>query len=139
MQKYIKITSKRKTAIKKARKVKKETTWSSAKNAWKIHLKANQNHNTSSNEVTFKLYDLDDGENWNDANKTLLGTKVISGTAKATVMVGDFQDLTTTGASGTNVFQAGDLIGISLQNSQNLNITTKYIWSFVFELDFNSY
>ena len=104
-----------------------------------IHLKANQNHNTSSNEITFKLYDLDDGENWNDANKTLLGTKVISGTAKATVMVGDFQDLTTTGASGTNVFQAGDLIGISLQNSQNLNITTKYIWSFVFELDFNSY
>ena len=105
----------------------------------KIHLKTNQNHNTSSNEVTFKLYDLDDGENWNDANKTLLGTKVISGTAKATVMVADFQDLTTTGASGTNAFQAGDLIGISLQNSQNLNITTKYVWSFVFELDFNSY
>ena len=105
----------------------------------KIHLKANQNHNTSSNEVTFKLYDLDDGENWNDANKSLLGTKVISGTAKATVMVADFQDLTTTGASGTNAFQAGDLIGISLQNSQNLNITTKYVWSFVFELDFNSY
>ena len=105
----------------------------------KIHLKANQNHNTSSNEITFKLYDLDDGENWNDANKTLLGTKVISGTAKATVMVADFQDLTTTGASGTNAFQAGDLIGISLQNSQNLNVTTKYVWTFVFELDFNSY
>ena len=105
----------------------------------KIHLKANQNHNTSSNEITFKLYDLDDGENWNDANKTLLGTKVISGTAKATVMIADFQDLTTTGASGTNAFQAGDLIGISLQNSQNLNITTKYVWTFVFELDFNSY
>mgnify|MGYP003126095379 CR=1 FL=1 len=105
----------------------------------KVHLKTNQNHNTSSNEVTFKLYDLDDGENWNDSNKTLLGTKVISGTVKATVMVADFQDLTTTGASGTNAFQAGDLIGISLQNSQNLNITTKYVWSFVFELDFNSY
>ena len=105
----------------------------------KVHLKVNQNHNTSSNEITFKLYDLDDGENWNDANKTLLGTKVIDGAAKAAVMVADFQSLDGAGDSGTNVFQAGDLLGISLTNSQNLNITTKYIWSFVFELDFNSY
>jgi len=105
----------------------------------KIHLKAHQNHNTSSNEVTFKLYDLDDGENWNDANKNLLGTKVIDGTVKATVMVADFQDLTTTGASGTNAFQAGDFIGISITNSQDLGVTSKYIWSFVFELDFSSY
>lgn len=105
----------------------------------KVHLKVNQNHNTSSNEITFKLYDLDDGENWNDANKTLLGTKVIDGAAKAAVMVADFQSLDGAGDSGTNVFQAGDLLGISLTNSQNLNVTTKYIWSFVFELDFNSY
>ena len=105
----------------------------------KVHLKVNQNHNTSSNEITFKLYDLDDGENWNDANKTLLGTKVIDGAAKASVMVADFQSLDGAGDSGTNVFQAGDLLGISLTNSQNLNVTTKYIWSFVFELDFNSY
>jgi hypothetical protein len=54
-------------------------------------------------------------------------------------MVADFQSLDGAGDSGTNVFQAGDLLGISLTNSQNLNITTKYIWSFVFELDFNSY
>jgi len=63
----------------------------------------------------------------------------LDGAAKAAVMVADFQSLDGAGDSGTNVFQAGDLLGISLTNSQNLNVTTKYIWSFVFELDFNSY
>ncbi len=104
----------------------------------KIHMRVNQNHNTSSNTVTFKLYDVDDGEIWNSGNSNVLGTKVIDGTAKENVMVADFQDLTTSGASGTNAFSAGDLIGITITNSQDL-ASTNYIVTMVFELDFNLY
>lgn len=104
----------------------------------KIHMRVNQHHNTSSNTCTFKLYDVDDGEIWNTGNASVLGTKVIDGTGKEDVMVADFTDLTTSGASGTNAFVAGDMIGISLTNSQDL-ATTNYIVTMVFELDFSSY
>jgi len=105
----------------------------------KIHLKTNQNQNGSDNTITFKMYNLDDGENWNDSNKSLLATKVIDGTVKATVMVADFTDLTTTGSSGTNDFNEGDILGISLTNSHDQSHTAKYVWTFVFEMDYNSY
>ena len=104
----------------------------------KVHMKVNQHHNTSSNTVTFKLYDVDDGETWSAANENVLGTKVIDGTARTDVMIADFTDLTTSGASGTNAFSAGDLIGVTLQNSQNL-ASTNYLVTMVFELDFSSY
>ena len=104
----------------------------------KVHMKVNQHHNTSSNTVTFKLYDVDDGETWSAANENVLGTKVIDGTAREDVMIADFTDLTTSGASGTNAFSAGDLIGVTLQNSQDL-ATTNYLVTMVFELDFSSY
>ena len=104
----------------------------------KIHMKVNQHHNTTSNTVTFKLYDVDDGENWSAANSNVLGTKVIDGTAREDVMIADFTDLTTSGASGTNAFSAGDLIGVTLQNSVDL-ATTNYLVTMVFELDFSSY
>ena len=104
----------------------------------KLHMRANQHHNTNSNTVTFKLYDIDDGENWSAGASNVLGTKVIDGTARENIMVADFQDLTTSGASGTNAFSAGDSIGVTLQNSQDLALTN-YLFTFVFELDFNSY
>ena len=104
----------------------------------KVHMRVNQHHNTTSNTVTFKLYDVDDGENWTAGNSNVLGTKVIDGTAREDVMVADFQDLTTSGASGTNAFAAGDLIGVTLQNSVDL-ANTNYLITMVFELDFNSY
>ena len=104
----------------------------------KVHMRVNQNHNTSSNTVTFKLYDVDDGEIWNSGNSNVLGTKVIDGTAKEDVMTAYFQNLTTSGASGTNLFSAGDLIGITLTNSQDL-ASTNYLITMVFELDFSSY
>ena len=104
----------------------------------KLHMRASQHHNTSSNTITFKLYDVDDGENWTTGASSVLGTKVIDGTAREDIMVADFQDLTTSGASGTNVFSAGDSIGVTLQNSQDL-ATTNYLVTMVFELDFNSY
>ena len=105
----------------------------------KVHYKANNHTNTSSNEVTFRLYDLDDGELWTDGNKTVIGTKVVDGVNRVNMCTADFQDLTTTGASGTNAFTAGEMIGVSIQNSQDLSTTTKYSVTMVFELDFNSY
>ena len=107
----------------------------------KIHFRANQNQNLSSNEITFKLYDVDTGENWNTANSDVLGTKVITGLAKQHHTTVDFTDLTTTGASGTNAFQAGDIIGVSMQHSadQNSGNTSSYLITFVFELDFGGY
>ena len=104
----------------------------------KLHMRANQHHNTNSNTVTFKLYDIDDGENWSAGASNVLGTKVIDGEARTAIMVADFQDLTTSGASGTNAFSAGDSIGVTIQNSQDL-ATTNYLVTMVFELDFNSY
>ena len=53
-------------------------------------------------------------------------------------MVADFQDLTTSGASGTNAFQANDTIGVTITNSQDL-AATNYVITMVFELDFSSY
>ncbi len=104
----------------------------------KLHMRANQNQNTSSNTVTFKLYDIDDGENWSAGASNVLGTKVIDGEARTAIMVADFTDLTTSGASGTNAFSAGDSIGVTIQNSQDLALTN-YLVTMVFELDFNSY
>jgi len=104
----------------------------------KIHMRVNNHHNTTSNTVTFKLYDVDDGEIWNAGNSNVLGTKVIDGTAKEDLMVADFTDLTTSGSSGTNAFSAGDLIGVTIKNSVDL-ATTNYLVTMVFELDFSSY
>ena len=104
----------------------------------KIHFKVNQHHNGSSNTMTFKLYDVDDGETWSTGNSNVLGTKVINGPAREDIGEADFTDLTTSGASGTNAFAAGDLIGITVTNSVDL-ATTNYLFTFVFELDFNSY
>jgi len=104
----------------------------------KIHFKVNQHHNGSSNTMTFKLYDVDDGETWSTGNSDILGTKVIDGPAREDIGEADFTDLTTSGASGTNAFAAGDLIGITVKNSADL-ATTNYLFTFVFELDFNSY
>ena len=103
-----------------------------------VHFKANVNTNTSSNTVTFRLAKVADGDLWNAANATVLGTKVVDGVAKENTCFADFTDLTTSGASGTNAFAATELIGVSMQNSVNLS-STKYSVTLVFEFDFNSY
>jgi len=105
----------------------------------KLHMKVTAHHNTSSNEITFKLYDIDSDELWSSGNSNVLGTKVIDGTLRTSIMEADFTDLTTAGASGTNAFAANDLIGVTIQNSQNINTNTNYLIVMVFELDFNSY
>ena len=104
----------------------------------KVHMKVSVNHNGSSNDVTFKLYDVDNDEIWSTGNSNVLGTKVITGTARTSLMEADFTDLTTAGASGTNAFSAGDLIGVTITNSASQS-TSNYLITMVFELDFNSY
>ena len=104
----------------------------------KVHMKTSVNHNGSSNTCTFKLYDVDNDEIWSSGNSNVLGTKVIDGTARTALMEADFTDLTTDGASGTNAFAAGDLIGVTITNSSSQS-TSNYLVTMVFELDFNSY
>ena len=103
------------------------------------HCKANNHWNGSSNEVTFKLYRVPDGSLWSNGNAAVLGTKVITGVARTAMHTADFTDLTTAGASGTNAFSAGDLIGVSITHSQAQGTTSKVSSTLVFELDFNSY
>ena len=104
----------------------------------KVHMKVSANHDGSSNEITFKLYDVDNDELWSTGNSNVLGTKVITGTARTALMEADFTDLSTAGASGTNAFAAGDLIGVTITNSASQS-TSNYLITMVFELDFNSY
>ena len=103
-----------------------------------VHYRSNVHTNTSSNTVTFRLDRLDDGVLWANGNEATIGTKVVDGTAREDTCSADFQDLTTAGASGTNAFDAGEMIGVSMQNSQNLT-STKYSVTIVFEFDYNSY
>tara|TARA_R110000765_G_scaffold132035_1_gene230524 strand:- start:429 stop:1250 length:822 start_codon:yes stop_codon:yes gene_type:complete len=103
-----------------------------------VHFKANNHTNTSSNTVTFRLDRLDDGQLWNSGNEATIGTKVVDGVNRVNTCSADFQDLTTSGASGTNAFDANEMLGVSMQNSQNLT-STKYSVTLVFEFDFNSY
>jgi len=105
----------------------------------KIHFRSSQHTNVSSNTITFKLYKISDGTRWSGTNETLVGTKVVDGVARTTHAVADFQDLTTSGASGNNFFAANDLIGVSITHSQAQGTTEKISVTMVFELDFNSY
>ena len=103
-----------------------------------VHYKANVHTNTTSNTVTFRLDRLNDGVLWSSGNEATIGTKVVDGVARENTCHADFQDLTTSGASGTNAFDAGEMIGVSMQNSVDL-ASTKYSVTLVFEFDFNSY
>ena len=103
-----------------------------------VHYKANVHTNTTSNTVTFRLDRLNDGVLWSSGNEATIGTKVVDGVARENTCHADFQDLTTSGAPGTNAFDAGEMIGVSMQNSVDL-ASTKYSVTLVFEFDFNSY
>ena len=103
-----------------------------------VHYKANNHTNTSSNTVTFRLDRLDDGLLWASSNEATIGTKVVDGVDRVNTCSADFTDLTTAGASGTNAFDANEMIGVSLQNSVNFT-STKYSVTLVFEFDFSSY
>ena len=103
-----------------------------------VHYKANNHTDTTSNTVTFRLDRLDDGVLWAGGNEATIGTKVVNGVTRTTWCSADFTDLTTAGASGTNAFDAGEMIGVSLQNSVNFT-STKYSVTLVFEFDFSSY
>ena len=101
----------------------------------KVHYKSNQHHHTSSNQITFSLDRVPAGSNWTAGNTATLGTKVIAGVNRVDMGTADFASPD----SGTNAFSAGDLIGVAMTNSVDLGVTSKYVVTLVFELDFTSY
>ena len=106
----------------------------------KVHWRSSQHCNVSSNEMTFKLYMLRDGTRWAGTNESLLGAKVVTGPARTTHVIADFQSGLESGVgSETNAFNANDLLGVSIQHSQAQGTTDKMTVTLVFELDFSSY
>jgi hypothetical protein len=106
----------------------------------KVHWRSSQHCNVSSNEMSFRLYKISDGTRWSGTNESLLGTKVVTGPARTTHVIADFQSGLESGAgSETNAFAANDLLGVSIQHSQAQGTTEKVTVTLVFELDFSSY
>jgi hypothetical protein len=106
----------------------------------KVHWRSQQHNNISSNEMSFRLYKISDGTRWAGTNESLLGTKVVTGPDRATHVIADFTSGLESGAgSETNAFAANDLLGISIQHSQDQGVTEKITVTLVFELDFSSY
>ena len=101
----------------------------------KIHWRTNKNH--SGQTTTFALANWDPGDAFTTGNAADLGTKAVTPSNQNNVTTIDFQ----TGVTGTNAFNAGDTLAISMQNSSAINAgsTTKYWFSVVFEFDFSSY
>ena len=106
----------------------------------KIHWRSSQHDNISSNQMSFRLYKISDGTRWSGTNESLLGTKVVTGPARTTHVIADFTSGLESGAgSETNAFAANDLLGVSIQHSQDQGETEKVTVTLVFELDFSSY
>tara|TARA_R100001594_G_scaffold71373_1_gene105975 strand:- start:1378 stop:3498 length:2121 start_codon:yes stop_codon:yes gene_type:complete len=106
----------------------------------KVHWRSSQHCNISSNEMSFRLYKISDGTRWSGTNESLLGTKVVTGPARTTHVVADFQTGLESGAGAeTNAFAANDILGVSIQHSQDQGSTEKVTVTLVFELDFSSY
>ena len=106
----------------------------------KVHWRSSQHCNISSNEMSFRLYKISDGTRWSGTNESLLGTKVVTGPARTSHAIADFTSGLESGAgSETNAFAANDLLGVSIQHSQDQGVSEKVTVTLVFELDFSSY
>ena len=89
---------------------------------------------------TFKLYKISDGTRWSGTNESILGAQIVTGPARTTHVIADFTSGLESGVgSETNAFAANDLLGISVQHSQDQGTTEKITVTMVFELDFSSY
>ena len=99
----------------------------------KIHFRSNKDH--SGGNQTFKLINWDNNETFSVGNKSVLGTKAITGAATNNVITCDF----TTGVTGTNEFTDGETIGLSVTNVVDIGAATKYWFTAVFEFDFSEY
>ena len=99
----------------------------------KIHFRSNKDH--SGGNQTFKLINWDNNETFSVGNKSVLGTKAITGAATNNVITCDF----TTGVTGTNEFTDGETIGLSVTNVVDIGAATKYWFTAVFEFDFSGY
>lgn len=100
----------------------------------KIHFRSNKDH--SGFVTTFTLLNWDSNEAFTVGNASDVGTKDVTMANQNNVTTIDFQSSLT---SGTNVFTAGETVGISLQTASSIGATTKYWFTAVFEFDFSSY
>jgi len=100
----------------------------------KIHFRSNKDH--SGFVTTFTLLNWDSNEAFTTGNASDVGTKDVTMANQNNVTTIDFQSSLT---SGTNVFTAGETVGISLQTASSIGATTKYWFTAVFEFDFSSY
>ena len=100
----------------------------------KIHFRSNKDH--SGFVTTFTLLNWDSNEAFTVGNASDVGTKDVTMANQNNVTTIDFQSSLT---SGTNVFTAGETVGISLQTASSIGETTKYWFTAVFEFDFSSY
>jgi|9_EtaG_2_1085328.scaffolds.fasta_scaffold02250_1 hypothetical protein len=100
----------------------------------KIHFRSNKDH--SGFVTTFALLNWDSNEAFTTGNASDVGTKEVTMANQNNVTTIDFQSSLT---SGTNVFTAGETMGISLQTASSIGQTTKYWFTAVFEFDFSSY
>ena len=83
----------------------------------KIFVRSGENMSASGHDtnLTWRLYTRSLGVAVT-GNASIIGTKVVAGNTTQTMHEVDFTDLTTTGASGTNVIAAGDKVQISVQS-----------------------
>ena len=85
---------------------------------------------TSGVNLTFKLYTRTVAQSTN-GNAAEVGAKLMAGPTNKTMVTFDFEDLTTTGASGANAIAAGDKVLLSVESSgatSNANIFISCLW-----------
>ena len=83
-------------------------------------------------DITFKLYTRTTSLSTN-GGATEVGAKLMAGPTNKTMVTFDFEDLTTTGASGTNAIAVGDKVLLSVESSgatdnASLFITLMWEW-----------
>ena len=81
-------------------------------------------------DLTFKLYTRTVSQSTNGAAAEV-GAKLMAGPTNKTMVTFDFEDLTTTGASGTNAIATGDKVLLSIESSgatSNSNIFISCLW-----------
>jgi len=99
----------------------------------KVHFRSSADH--SGQNTTLRLKQITNSENWTTGNTGTLGTQTVTGPDTNEVATADF---TSSLDSGTNAFNANDMISISIQNASGVG-NSKYVVTMVFELNFSSY
>ena len=90
----------------------------------KVFIRSSSAMNTV--DLTFKLYTRTVAQSTN-GTAAEVGAKLMAGPTNKTQVTFDFEDLTTTGASGTNAIAAGDKVLLSIESSGATSNSTMFI------------